>query len=162
MDVVKTTLFLGRCFLASLVLLCVFTLHLLLKLLSFYFFPGDLTGAMQTSLPGEMPAPADLDLARVGLDAGSKALLLMGGAGPSAPSCSGAKGLIVSFSLFYLLLCFGVSEVSFGFLFRKLCGYTKWVGRAPPCCLYGDRRLIATFASLVYVFVLCFTTTLIR
>ena len=42
-------------------------------------FPGDLTTAMQTPLAGEMPAPADLDLARVGLDAGPKAPLLMGG-----------------------------------------------------------------------------------
>jgi hypothetical protein len=41
----------------------------------------------------------------------------MGGAGPSAPGHSSAEGLIVSFSLFYLLLCFGVSEVSWSAFF---------------------------------------------
>jgi hypothetical protein len=35
---------------------------------------------------------------------------LIGGAGPSAPVCSGGEGLVISFSLFYLLLYFGVSE----------------------------------------------------
>ena len=54
-------------------------LCLLLKISHFYFFLGDLTTAMQTPLVGEMPVPADLDLARVGLDAGPKAPLLMGG-----------------------------------------------------------------------------------
>ena len=41
-----------------------------------------------------MPAPADLDLARVGLGAASKAPLLMGGAGPSNPGQAGGEGLI--------------------------------------------------------------------
>ena len=75
-----------------------------IKLLSFLLFLGDLTKAMQTPLLGAMPAPADLDLARVGLDVGPKAPLLKGGAGPSGPGRSSGEGLMVSFSSFYLLV----------------------------------------------------------
>jgi hypothetical protein len=46
---------------------------------------------MQTPLPGELPLPADLDLARVGLGAARKAPLLMGGARPSNPATPAVK-----------------------------------------------------------------------
>jgi hypothetical protein len=83
-----------------------------IKISYFYIFLGDLTIAMETPLLGEKPLLADLDLAYVGLDAGPKAPLLIGGAGPSASVCSGGEGLVISFSLFYLLLYFGVSDIS--------------------------------------------------
>jgi hypothetical protein len=74
-----------------------------IKISCFYIFLGDLTTAMETPLLGEKPSPTDLDLAYVGLDASPKA---------SAPVCSGDEGLVISFSLFYLLLYFGVSDIS--------------------------------------------------
>jgi hypothetical protein len=83
-----------------------------IKMSCFYILLGDLTKAMETLLLGEKPSPVDLDLAYVGLDASPKAPLLIGGAGPSAPVCSGGEGLVISFSLFYLLLYFGVSDIS--------------------------------------------------
>ena len=66
-----------------------------------FAFLGDLTKAMQTPLPREVPLPANMDLAQVGLDVGPKASLLIGGAGPSAPVRSDGEGLIMSFSLFF-------------------------------------------------------------
>jgi hypothetical protein len=47
--------------------------------------------------------PADLDLTRVGLDAGPKAPLLMGGARPLGPGHIGGEGLAVSFFFMFLL-----------------------------------------------------------
>jgi hypothetical protein len=66
---------------------------------------------MQTPLPREVPPSADLDLARVGLDAGLKALLLMGGAKPSDPGHTGDKGFTVSFSFMFLLFWFSVTDI---------------------------------------------------
>jgi hypothetical protein len=66
---------------------------------------------MQTPLTREVPPSADLDLARVGLDAGLKAPLLMGGARPSDPSHTSGRGLIISFSFMFLLFWFGVTDV---------------------------------------------------
>ena len=48
----------------------------------FFCFLADLTKAMDTPIPGERPAPADLDLARVGLRAPLKSPQHLG-AGPS-------------------------------------------------------------------------------
>ena len=45
------------------------------------------------------------------LDAGLKATLLMGGAGPLGPGRSGSEGLIISLSSFYLLACFSVFDI---------------------------------------------------
>jgi hypothetical protein len=128
---------------------------LAIKLLLFLLFLGDLTKAKNTPLPGEVPPPADLDLDRVGLDAGPKAAL-MGGARPSGPGHIDSEGLAVSFFFVFLLYWFGVTDICFfGFLFRELHGYTKWVDGASPCSLHGDRGLIVTsiFCSMFLSYV---------
>ena len=70
---------------------------LAIKLLLFLLFLGDLTKAMWTPLSREVPPSDDLDLAQLGLDAGPKELLLMGGVGPSGPGHIGGEGLAISF-----------------------------------------------------------------
>ena len=76
-----------------------------------FAFLGDLAKAMQTSLPRELPLKANLDLARVGLGAVPKALLLMGGGGPSNPSHASGEGLVISFFLGFSLFLFGVTDI---------------------------------------------------
>ena len=60
-----------------------------------FAFKGDLTKAMQTPIEGEVPSPAGVDLAPVGLDAPPKEPLFPRRAGPSAPGLAGGDGSIV-------------------------------------------------------------------
>lgn len=62
-----------------------------------------LTQAMETPVPGEMPAPDGVDLARVGLDAPSKAPLDFG-AGPSVGAAAAAGGSSYALEFFVLFL----------------------------------------------------------
>ena len=97
-----------------------------------FAFLGDLTKAMQTPLPGEVPLPANMDLARVGLDASLKAPLLMGGVGPLDPGHTGSRGLVVSFSFMFLLFWFGVTNIcwsafSLGSSMNTLSGWVEYL-----------------------------------
>lgn len=83
---------------------------------SAFVLTGDLTKALKTPVEGEVPPPADLDLACVGLDAPPKALLPLGRAGPLAPSQAGGEGLIVLFFGSLLFLAFCVADMRWFFL----------------------------------------------
>ena len=70
----------------------------------FFHFLADLTKAMDTPIPGERPAPADLDLARVGLHAPTKSPLQLG-ASPLERAPPGDVGLFCLALAFSFGLC---------------------------------------------------------
>ena len=98
-DVVGALL-LGNLF--SVGLLCIACLHLFD--IPRFCLLGGLTKTMETPIPGEMPAPDGVDLARVGLHAPPKAPLQVG-AGPVggvAPAVGGS--FILYLCVFFLFL----------------------------------------------------------
>ena len=105
MDAAQGILFLSKCLLVFLLFLYAVALLVVLRDLLTFAFVGDLTKAMGVSLEGEISVPPGVDLARVGLGAPLKALLLLGAASPSRDSGVGVKGLFGPF-MFVFSICF--------------------------------------------------------